>query len=81
MSEYKKIKILTIYYSNYSDFLFPRVKVAKLAPDKQLKPIDTSDSLGIRFDKYGNCIPHSILGTVEDYLREAVNHGQSIVIE
>lgn len=56
-----------------------RVKVAKLVPNKPLKPIDTSDNLGIRFDKYGNCVPHSILGTVEDFLKEAVSHGQSIV--
>ena len=59
--------------------IFERVKVAKLVPEKPLKPIDISDNLGIRFDKYGNCVPYSILGTVEDYLKEAVSHGQSIV--
>ena len=48
-------------------------------PDKPIKPIDTSDSLGIRFDKYGNCIPHSILGNVEDFLKESIAHGKSIV--
>lgn len=58
-----------------------RVKVAKLAPERPVKPIDVSDNLGIRFDKYGNCVPYSILGTVEDFLREAVTNGKSIVIK
>lgn len=49
-------------------------------PEKPLKPVDTSDNLGIRFDKYGNCVPYSILGGVEDFLQEAVSHGNSIVI-
>ncbi len=53
--------------------------MAKLVPEKPLKPIDTSDNLGIRFDKYGNCVPHSILGNVEDFLQDAVAHGKSIV--
>ena len=55
------------------------MKVAKLVPDKPLKPIDVSDNLGVRFDKYGNCLPYSILGNVEDYLKEAVANGRSIV--
>ena len=53
--------------------------MAKLAPNKPTKPIDYNDNLGIRFDKYGNCVPHSILGTVEEYLQEAVRNGQPIV--
>lgn len=57
-----------------------RVKVAKLVPNKPTKPIDLSDNLGIRFDKIGNCVPYSILGTVEDFLCEAVANGKSIVI-
>ncbi|CAF0968273.1 unnamed protein product [Brachionus calyciflorus] len=59
---------------------FPKieVKVAKLAPERPIKPIDVSDNLGIRFDKYGNCVPYSILGNIEDYLQEAVSNGKSI---
>lgn len=53
--------------------------MAKLVPNKQTKPIDYSDNLGIRFDKSGNCVPYSILGTVEDFLGEAVTNGRSIV--
>lgn len=53
--------------------------MAKLVPNKSTKPIDTSENLGIRFDKVGNCVPYSILGTVEDFLREAVWNGKSIV--
>lgn len=56
------------------------MKVAKLVPNKPLKQIsEYTDNLGIRFDKTGNCVPHSILGTVEDYLLEAVVNGKSIV--
>jgi hypothetical protein len=50
-----------------------------LVPNKPIKPIDTSDALGLRYDKYGNCVPHSILGNVEDYLQECLAHGKSIV--
>jgi hypothetical protein len=60
-------------------FTKQRVKVAKLVPDKPLKPIDTSESLGIRFDKNGDCMPHSILGSVEDYLQESLANGKSLV--
>lgn len=50
-------------------------------PDKPLKPIDVSDNLGILFDKNGNCVPHSILGSVEEYLQETVANGKPIVIK
>jgi len=50
-------------------------------PDKPLKPIDVSDNLGILFDKIGNCVPHSILGSVEEYLQETVAKGKPIVIK
>ena len=56
-----------------------RVKVAKLVQDKQPKPIDVTDNLGLLYDKYGNCVPHSILGTVEDFLQESIANGRSIV--
>lgn len=49
-------------------------------PDKPLKAIEVSDNLGILFDKSGSCIPHSILGTVEEYLQESVAHGKDIVM-
>ncbi len=50
-------------------------------PDKPLKPIDTSENLGIRFNKNGDCMPHSILGSVEDYLQESLANGKSLVNE
>jgi hypothetical protein len=58
--------------------MFKRLKVAKLVPNSTTKPIDVSDHLGLGFDKYGSVVPHSILGTVEDYLQECVSNGQSI---
>lgn len=54
------------------------VKVAKLVPDKPLKPIDTSENLGIHFNTGGECVPHSILGTVEEYLKEAAARGEPV---
>lgn len=53
--------------------------MAKLVPDKPLKPIDVNENLGIIFDKNGDCLPHSILGTVDEYLLESVAHGKQIV--
>lgn len=55
-----------------------RIQVAKLAPERPVKPVDTSENLGIRFDRDGNCIPYSILGTVEEYLQESVTNGKPI---
>ena len=57
-----------------------RVKVAKLVPDKPLKQVEIGENLGILFDKNGNCVPHSILGTVEEYLQESVTRGKEIVM-
>ncbi len=48
-------------------------------PDKPLKPIEINENLGIAFDKNGNCVPHSILGSVEEFLKEAVENGNQIV--
>ena len=52
------------------------VAVAKPAPpDSQLKPIDYTSATGARFDNYGNIIPHSILGSVEEFKKQALKHG------
>ena len=55
------------------------VYVAKLVPNKPLKPIDINGHTGLQFDKYGDCLPYSILGTVEDYLQEIKAQGKQIV--
>lgn len=52
--------------------------MAKLAPERPTKPIDVAENLGIRFDKNGNCITYSILGSVEEYLQEAIANGKPI---
>ena len=45
-----------------------RVSIAKPAPpDAPLKDIDYSGAAGPRYDDVGRIIPHSILGTVDDY--------------
>ena len=54
--------------------------MAKLVSDKPVKLVDLGENLGIHFDNSGNCIPHSILGPVEDYLQDAIVNGNSIVI-
>ena len=75
----KKICITTcILYFDYPNRikLFFRVAVAKPAPpDSQLKPIDYTSATGARFDVYGNIIPHSILGSVEEFKKQALEHG------
>ena len=50
-----------------------------MVPDKPLKPIDVNDNLGLRFDRYGNCMPHSILGNVEDFIQESTINGKIVV--
>ena len=35
---------------------------------------------GLQFDKYGDCVPYSILGPVEGYLQEVKIQGKQIVI-
>ena len=48
------------------------VLIAKPAPqDAPLKQVDYSGAAGPRYDDYGAIIPHSILGTVEEYKRQA----------
>ncbi len=54
------------------------VKVAKLVPDKPLKPVECSDHLGIHFDANGRCIAHSILGSVDEYFQEATARGEEL---
>ncbi|KAK2157198.1 hypothetical protein LSH36_196g08021 [Paralvinella palmiformis] len=53
------------------------VLVAKPAPpDAPLKPIDLSAGASLRFDTDGNIIPHSILGSVEQFKKEASQRGE-----
>ena len=50
--------------------------VAKPAPpDAPLKALDYSQGAGPRFEDNGNLVPHSILGTVEDYKKMAHLNG------
>ncbi|XP_023932821.1 MYCBP-associated protein-like isoform X2 [Lingula anatina] len=60
----------------------PRVvTVARPAPpNAPIKPVDTSVT-GPRFDAMGNVIPHSILGTLEDFKKEAERRGESVSFE
>lgn len=52
------------------------VTVAKPAPaDAPLKPVDYSGYAGPRYDVAGRVIPYSILGTYENYRREATERG------
>ena len=44
-------------------------------PDAALKPIDYTSSTGARFDNCGNIIPHSILGSVEEFKKQALENG------
>lgn len=54
--------------------------MAKLVVDKPLKPVELNDHLGIHFDSNGNCLPHSILGTLDEYLDQAAAYGKTIEI-
>lgn len=53
------------------------VTVAKPAPqDAPVKEMKYSGAAGPRFDSVGEIIPHSILGSVEDYTRMAFINGE-----
>ena len=53
-----------------------RVVVQRPAPpEAPLRPFDFTGGSGARFDKCGNIVPYSILGTVEDYKTEAFKSG------
>ena len=55
---------------------FFSVIVARPAPpDAPLHPVDYMSGIGARFDQSGNIIPHSILGSVEDFKNMALKHG------
>ncbi|XP_045166517.2 MYCBP-associated protein-like isoform X4 [Mercenaria mercenaria] len=57
------------------------VTVAKPAPlDADVKPMDLSGFSGPRYDPAGNVIAHSILGTYDDFHREAVTRGDLLDI-
>ncbi|XP_070178743.1 MYCBP-associated protein-like isoform X2 [Littorina saxatilis] len=57
------------------------VMVAKPAsPDAQLKPIDMSGYAGPKYDEKGQVISHSILGSYDDFRREAVARGDLLDI-
>lgn len=57
----------------------PKMKhmlIAKPAPpDATIKQEDYSGCVGPRFDGIGNILPHSILGSVEDFKKEAIHVG------
>ena len=55
--------------------------VAKAAPhDAPLQPVDYTGAAGPRYDGDGNIIPHSILGTIEDYKTVALQTGDVPVV-
>jgi len=54
--------------------------VARLVPDKPLKPLEYSEHLGIHFDASGRCLAHSILGSVDEYLQEAAVRGETVTM-
>ncbi|XP_076438931.1 MYCBP-associated protein-like isoform X3 [Babylonia areolata] len=57
------------------------VLVAKPAsPDAELKPVDNSGYAGPRYDAAGRVIHYSILGSFEDYRREAISRGDLLDI-
>ncbi|XP_064644995.1 MYCBP-associated protein-like isoform X2 [Lineus longissimus] len=62
-----------------SEWDLPKPKTVKVLrqapPDAPVKPIDISGAAGPRFDMDGNIIPHSILGSVDDYKKRAVKDG------
>lgn len=52
------------------------VTVARPAPpDAPLKPFDPTEGAGLRFNPQGRIVPHSILGSVEDYKTQACKEG------
>ncbi len=54
--------------------------MARLVPDKPLKPVEYSEHLGIHFDASGRCLAHSILGSVDEYLQEAAVRGEAVTM-
>jgi hypothetical protein len=57
-------------------FIHFSVKVLRQAPpDAAVKPVDYSGAVGPRFDLDGNIIPHSILGSVEEWKKRATERG------
>lgn len=78
LNDYYKEEEILVKRDNKNYYPTVEYKIAKLVPNKPLKPIDTSDSKGIKFDKIGDVLPHSILGSVEEYLREARLRGNKI---
>ncbi|XP_077993073.1 MYCBP-associated protein-like isoform X1 [Glandiceps talaboti] len=55
-----------------------RITIAKPAPpDAPLKPVEYPDGTGPRFDFRGNVVPHSILGSVEEFRTEAMRQGHT----
>ena len=53
------------------------VTVARPAPpDAPLKEVDYTGAAGPRFDVDGGMIEHSILGSIEDYKKEAQRCGE-----
>ena len=53
------------------------VTVAKRAPpDAPVKPVEYGSVAGPRFDDDGYVVPHSILGTVEEFKAEARRRGE-----
>jgi len=57
------------------------ITVAKGAPPRApLKPVETEGNSGPRFDRHGNVIAHSILGTLEEYKFGAESKGKISVL-
>ncbi|GFO47750.1 mycbp-associated protein-like isoform x4 [Plakobranchus ocellatus] len=57
------------------------VSVAKPAPpDAPVKPFDYSGFAGPKYDEQGEVIPHSLLGTYEDFHREATRRGDILAV-
>jgi hypothetical protein len=78
LNDYLNEKEILVKRENKNYYPTIEYKIAKLAPNRALKPIDTNNSKGIKFDKIGDVLPHSILGSVEEYLREARFRGNKI---
>lgn len=45
-------------------------------PDAPLKSMDYSGAAGVRYDEHGLIVPHSILGTVDDYINMGMTTGE-----
>ncbi|KAK2186936.1 hypothetical protein NP493_182g04011 [Ridgeia piscesae] len=64
----------------YSEWHKPPTKTLVVArpapPDARLRPTDCIEIGGLRFDDNGDAIPHSILGSVDEYKKEAERRGE-----